>query len=673
MSTISDPKIMATSTNAISDHQPYRRDIDGLRALAVLFVVFYHAFPVWFKAGFIGVDIFFVISGYLITKIILMNLCSGSFNFADFYARRIRRIFPALSLVLSTTLVAGYALLQRDELATLLQHAASSGAFLLNLTLISEGGYFDRLAESKPLLNLWSLSVEEQFYIFWPFFLWVACYSKIRILAVILLLGGISLLLALMNSSISPVETFYSLSTRAWELLIGAGLAYTQVVSPESLPQKVTTKLLTSILGLLLLAISLSVIDPVASPPGYWIILPPVATALLICSQSDSLINRWFFSSRLLVWIGLISYPLYLWHWPILSLARIHYGGTLSNLMIVILVCLSFLLATLTYHFLEKPIRNKYPSKAVAIFFIFLMACITLGAYYFGSLPVKISPRLQNEKSNYYDYFVNAPKTRWLDFFERGFRHECNFYRVSDYHEGRPTNTPRETLSESCYIVDSTKGHRVLLWGDSHAQMLYSGLLKTLPDDWQILQVTSSGCAARIENLHDHQTDYCARSNRFALDLMKEVKPDVVVIAQSANHNADSMNRVTTALQNIGIHGIIFVGPSPKWEDDLPKILIRRLWPALPERTWVGVKREAIDLNSRLKNALPVLPGRTYVDVIGVFCNHNGCLTRIGEDTQKGVTSWDYGHLTEIASEHLAQKLLAPEILKFSSPRGLKP
>jgi peptidoglycan/LPS O-acetylase OafA/YrhL len=663
-----DSKSMVNSISSFNPGHVYRRDIDGLRALAVLLVVSYHAFPTSFKAGFIGVDIFFVISGYLISRIILVDLQCGSFSFFDFYARRIRRIFPALILVLSVSLASGLVLLQSDEFTKLLQHVASSGIFLLNHTLISEGGYFDRLAESKPLLNLWSLSVEEQFYLVWPLFLWGACRSKIRSWKVIFLLGGISLSLSLVNVSVSPVETFYSLKTRAWELLIGAGAAYIQLHAPGLLPQKSVTKAFTSVLGLLLIILSLIVIDPIASPIGYWIILPPLAAALLICSQSDSLVNQKVFSRRLMVGIGLISYPLYLWHWPIFSFARIHYGGSPSSSMMAALTFLSFFLAALTYYCLERPIRTKFHSNRIAMFLFFLMLGMTAVAYYWSSQPVKINPLVQSEKSDFYSYFSNTPKTHWLHFFERKFRHECNFYRVDEYHDGRPSNMPREALSESCYKADGNKRHKVLLWGDSHAQMLYSGLSETLPDDWQILQVTSSGCAARIDNLSNTESDYCARSNRFALDLMRDVNPDVVVIAQSANHDIDSINRVTVLLHKIGIRGVLFVGPSPKWEDDLPKILIRRLWPALPERTWVGVRREIIDLNSRLKSAIPTSPGRAYIDVVGLFCNHNGCLTRIGNDRQKGATSWDYGHLTEVASEHLAKKILTPEILKYFSP-----
>ena len=646
----------------------YRADIDGLRAVAVLLVVGFHAFPSLFKAGFIGVDIFFVISGYLISKIIIQDLHNNKFSFEGFYARRARRIFPALILVLIASLLVGLVVLQSDELIRLLKHIASGGAFLINYVLISEGGYFDRLAESKPLLNLWSLSIEEQFYIVWPLILFCVFYFRWQAWIFILVLGSASLVFALINARTSPVEAFYSLSSRAWELLLGAGLAWVQLFAARLLPRDSVIKAFTSMLGLIMLVVPLIVIDPVAIHPDGWLLLAPIGAALLIASQSDGYINRYVLSHPLLVSIGLISYPLYLWHWPIFSFARITYGGRLTTLIMFLLIGLSFFLAAITYHFVEKPVRNKWNTNRVAVLLSALLLMISATSFYYALQPIKTYTPTQSAKNEFYAYFANTPHTRWLHFFETEFRHECNFYQVDEYHAGRPTNTPKPSLDLACYQADLSKTHRVFLWGDSHAQMLYSGLARALPNSWQILQVASSGCAARIDNIQLDKTDYCSQSNRFALQVIKDTKPDTVVVSQSANHNIDSMNRLSATLEQMGVSRIIFVGPSPKWEDDLPKILIRRLWPSLPERTWVGVKRETIELNARLKNNFLSRDGRSFVDVIGLFCNHNGCLTRIGSDSQTGATSWDYGHLTDTASEYLARELLAPEILRTTPP-----
>jgi len=215
-----------TTTSKYLSHPKYRRDIDGLRAVAVLSVVAFHAFPDWMKGGFIGVDIFFVISGFLISTIIFENLDRGTFTFFEFYARRIKRIFPALLLVLIASFVFGWFALLADEYKQLGKHIAAGAGFVSNLVLWSEAGYFDNSAETKPLLHLWSLGIEEQFYIVWPFFLWFAWKKKFNLLTLTVILTLISFTLNLKGISENSVAIFYSPQTRFWELLSGSILAW---------------------------------------------------------------------------------------------------------------------------------------------------------------------------------------------------------------------------------------------------------------------------------------------------------------------------------------------------------------------------------------------------------------------------------------------------------------
>ncbi|HKY08666.1 MAG TPA: acyltransferase, partial [Candidatus Binatia bacterium] len=204
----------------------YRPDIDGLRALAVLAVIGYHTFPIWVTGGFTGVDVFFVISGFLISSIIFQSLDAGTFSLANFYARRIRRIFPALILVLASCLALGWHLLLTDEYIQLGKHTAGGAAFGPNFVLIKEAGYFDVTAESKPLLHLWSLGIEEQFYIVWPLLLLLLwrCMGKTLWVIAFLALGSFILNVYLVSDK--PVQTFYFPLTRCWELLMGAVLAH---------------------------------------------------------------------------------------------------------------------------------------------------------------------------------------------------------------------------------------------------------------------------------------------------------------------------------------------------------------------------------------------------------------------------------------------------------------
>ncbi|HEY9381624.1 MAG TPA: acyltransferase, partial [Burkholderiales bacterium] len=212
-------------------HSGYRPDIDGLRAVAVLGVLIFHAFPGALPGGFAGVDIFFVISGYLISGIILQGLERGEFSFADFYARRIRRIFPALALVLSTCLLIGWFMLLPDEYAMLGKHALGGVVFVANFVFRSEDSYFDVSSESKPFLHLWSLGIEEQFYIVWPVLLALAYRFRFKLGAPILVVLALSFALNIANAASNPETTFFLPHTRFWELLIGCILAYAHMRS----------------------------------------------------------------------------------------------------------------------------------------------------------------------------------------------------------------------------------------------------------------------------------------------------------------------------------------------------------------------------------------------------------------------------------------------------------
>ncbi len=351
-----------TLSSAALSHPKYRPDIDGLRAIAVLSVVIYHAFPNTLKAGFMGVDIFFVISGYLISSIIFENLNRGSFSFGQFYGRRIKRIFPALTLVLLSCLVFGWFGLLGDEFKQLGKHMAAGAGFVSNFFLWQESGYFNNAAETKPLLHLWSLAIEEQFYIFWPLIVWVTWKRKTLFLIVFISLIVASLAYNVHLVRLDPTATFFSPATRIWELLAGVLLAYMRVRPTAWQPSQRQLQI-ASTLGVLLLAIGFYRIDRGRPYPGTWALLPILGSFCLIFAGPTTWFNRFVLSNRLLVWIGLISFPLYLWHWPILSLIRIVESGAPEPYFRNIALVLSVLLAWATYYFVEKPIRSDGKSS----------------------------------------------------------------------------------------------------------------------------------------------------------------------------------------------------------------------------------------------------------------------------------------------------------------------
>jgi peptidoglycan/LPS O-acetylase OafA/YrhL len=330
-------------------HVTYRADIDGLRAVAVLAVVAFHAFPDLLPGGFVGVDIFFVISGYLICGIIFRSLEAGGFSFAEFYARRIRRIFPALILMLAAVLVVGWFVLIGPEYKTLGLNAAGGAAFASNFLLWQQTGYFEPDARSNPLLHLWSLGVEEQFYLAWPLLLYVAWRLRI-VLA--LTVGAILLSLAacLLLSTSDLIAAFYSPLTRLWELQAGALIAY-------SAPRfSLLGQNASALLGAALLVAAFLFVDE-HNFPGPLILLPVAGAAALIASKG-AILNRFLLANPAMVGVGLVSYPLYLWHWPLLSFAWIMNGGAPSVGVRVALIATSLMLAWATYRFVEHPIRT---------------------------------------------------------------------------------------------------------------------------------------------------------------------------------------------------------------------------------------------------------------------------------------------------------------------------
>lgn len=339
----------------------YRRDIDGLRSIAVLSVVAYHAGASWLSGGFIGVDIFFVISGYLITSLVVQAQQKNTFTLRNFYIRRARRLFPALFVVLFVSSAAAWRLLMPGEMEDFGESLATSAAFGSNFMFWSEAGYFDGPSEFKPLLHTWSLAVEEQYYLLFPLLL-LASKKSGRYLPVLLPTALVSLALSEWFVTRAPTATFFLLPHRLWELMIGSLLAVYAISNTQSASPSRWTALhreSLALVGLLAIGISAFGFSRNMTFPGINALLPTLGTACLIAAG----INGNTFTSRILaakpfVAIGLISYSLYLWHWPILVFTKIylvrppHPAETLSA------VAVAFLMAWLSWRFIERPFRT---------------------------------------------------------------------------------------------------------------------------------------------------------------------------------------------------------------------------------------------------------------------------------------------------------------------------
>ena len=435
-------------------HPKYRADIDGLRAIAILSVIGFHALPKKIASGFIGVDIFFVISGFLISSIIFSSLERDRFSFLEFYSRRVKRIFPALLLVIAASLAFGGFALYSDEYKQLGEHVAGGAGFVSNFILWGGSGYFDNAAKAKPLLHLWSLGIEEQFYIFWPLLLALAWKHRWGFLRVTALIAAASFAANIYLTSNNLIEAFYSPFPRFWELMVGGVLAFIALHKPQLNRQH---KNLQSILGAVLLALGFALINESRSFPGWWALLPTFGTALLISAGSGAWLNRNLLANKILVWFGLISYPLYLWHWPLLSFGMIVANAdgpppVVRNPAILI----SILLAWLTCRFIEQPIRTGKHGHVTTISLLVSMivvGCAGYAIYAQDGLKFRSASTITNEYS--YD-FRFPPVSRSL----------CKYPKES--HDGD---------WDWCTDGNIEKNPSVVLLGDSFAGTFSQALL----------------------------------------------------------------------------------------------------------------------------------------------------------------------------------------------------
>lgn len=458
----------------------YRSDIDGLRAIACLSVVIYHAFPTTLVGGFTGVDIFFVISGFLISSILFRELENphnpGKINIIDFYIRRIRRIFPALITVLITCLTLGYFVLLPDEYALLGKYTAGGAVYINNIVLYKEtGNYFDVSSNAKPLLHLWSLGIEEQFYLVFPLILWLIYKSKLNF---VFALTVFTLLSFFLNKNAvshnNQTVAFYMPWCRFWELSIGAILAYIveyhkvfvdkfKQFTKETLIKKIclrdsniaikdsTLNNILSIIGLLLIIMGILTVKQNLKFPGTKALIPVFGALFIIAAGKDSFINQKILSNKVMVFLGLISYPLYLWHWPLLSFVYICSGDTPNSWMKISAIFIAVILSIITYLIIEPPLRYGKHTLSKALSLLFILFC--MGAFGFYIYDNKgFSHRVkfyENQKS----FFEN--RNIDLDNFHVNFyagRFSGNIKADEKFHYGHKKGIPQ-----------------FLLIGDSHA------------------------------------------------------------------------------------------------------------------------------------------------------------------------------------------------------------
>jgi peptidoglycan/LPS O-acetylase OafA/YrhL len=638
----------------MSHRSHYRPDIDGLRAVAVAVVIAYHGFHQWLPGGFVGVDVFFVISGYLISGIILGGLAERRFTFTDFYARRIRRIFPALAIVLDAVAAAGWFTMYADDYERLGRHIAAGAGFAANFVLWQESSYFDTAVELKPLLHLWSLGIEEQFYLAWPMLLVLASRRRRGPLLLTLAIGTASLLISIWQVRIDRTPAFFSPWTRFWELLAGATLACIEIdrAWKGRLDRLLAVRWLPdtlAIAGAAMIGTGVILIDATRVFPGLWVLLPVGGTFALLVAGPRAWINRSLLSLPPVVWIGLISYPLYLWHWPLLSFARIVNGGTPPGVVRLGLIALSVVLAWLTYRLIEWPVRfgsrrrKVVPALATAMVMLFALGLSADAAAGFVNRPIN-----------------RSDAAHLVEFYERmrrgglraAYRQECDFMDWI-------TESARDALDPSCTAAGGEA--TVLLWGDSFAQALSQGIRDQLPAGTTLAQVTTSACAAAIDNFDPVPPGRrCEKANRYAMDAIARLRPTLVILAQAGAHGATDWPRIAGRALELGAGHVMVVGPFPLWNPGLPRVFADHHLEDRAHYVSAGLDQGLFAIDRELASKLSAAPNITYLSLLEPLCRDHACLARVPGEGALDLMALDFGHLTPKGSSYVGRAVFRP-------------
>jgi len=618
----------------------YRREIDGLRALAVVPVILFHAGFQTFGGGFVGVDIFFVISGYLITSIILAERDAGTFKLSGFYERRARRILPALFVVMLTSLPFAWFWLLPREMQDFSESLFAVTLFLSNHLFLSESGYFATAAEAKPLLHTWSLAVEEQYYLLFPLLLALTWRFGKRLMAIVLLamaIGSLVLANSLVHSR--PDAAFFLLPTRAWELLIGALIAFRIFKSDQT---ETWIKQAGAATGLGLITYAIVFFGEDTPFPGVHALVPTIGAGLIILFATDRTLVGKILGSRMLVGIGLVSYSAYLWHQPLLAFARHISPNHPSQLMMGSLAVSSMGLAYFTWKYVETPFRDRTRFSRRQIFMYALAGSLFFaGIGIAGYLTKGFEGRLTESQRS----LIALEKYDYSQIYRSG---AC-FIDI---------NREKDEFSDECR--NRSKDAVTLVWGDSHAAALSYGLRQNT----EVSQYTSSGCPPLVSGIGNWRPK-CKQLNDFVQEEIRQSKPAAIFLHANwiAYDKADPRSRLEETINFIKQvspeSSITIIGPVPQWRPSLPAFIAKKHLSLsevdllhTPEFEELSLMDEALEAVAREQDV-------GFLSALEALCDGSRCQATVKSGETNTLTIWDYGHLTKEGSLLLAARLFS--------------
>lgn len=627
-----------TASPRPEDRQKYRAEIDGLRALAVIPVILFHAGARWFDGGYVGVDVFFVISGYLITTIILGEKQAGKFSITAFYERRARRILPALFFVMPVCMLLAWRWMVPTELVSFCESVIGVFVFASNVLFWRTSGYFDTEAAHVPLLHTWSLGVEEQYYFLFPVFIILLWRLGLkRLVRVVSAVALASLAVSHWASRHHVEANFYLAPTRAWELLIGSILAILAFRVPlHQRVGRVANNLLSG-LGLALVIGSIFLYGSSTPFPSLYALAPTIGSALVIGFAAKDTLTAKVLSLKWVVRVGLVSYSAYLWHQPLFAFARIHSVRPLSPLQYGGLSALTMLLAYVTWRFVETPFRDRRRFTRKHIFVGALVgSCAFLGLGLIGRLAGGFPGRFTPVQQELISFQYNFKKDSWK--------------------EGSCFLRPEQSSFGDCVNDDSAELPSVVLWGDSHAAHLYPGLKKSLAGTSRLTYLSASACPP-ILDLDFAARPYCRKVNDLVLDrITKEHPGRVILAARWTEHDWTGVSRTLRKLHKAGIARIDLVGPAPLWYLGLPVQMSRLDVPVseLPKRTSIGLL-PGVDVIDDQMRRFAGDHGVKYISLMSILCDKEGCLTRAGDRADQ-LIEFDSAHFSDAGSEYVVSQ-----------------
>lgn len=615
----------------------YRPDIDGLRAIAVIPVLLFHTGTPGFDGGYVGVDIFFVISGAVIGSVIAPDIRAGQFSVINFYERRVRRILPAFLFMLGGTYILSYIYAVPRDLAELGRSGLSALLVSSNMYFWRKTGYFDIPAEDQPLLHTWSLSVEEQFYLSVPLMLLaVHRWLPHRLPVAVIGLAALSLALSIFATDHFPTANFYLLPTRAWELLLGILLALG--VGPRLASR--TARDLAAGGGLLLIVLAVSLYGRSTPFPGTAALLPCLGAALIIAAgRSDlSLVGR-LLSTRPLVFIGLISYPLYLWHWPIIVFQRSDSflgAGRSPVAETMLILAASFVMAIFSWRFIERPFRSPAMASRTNVFerlgaATAAVLLIGITADFSSGLPGRFPARAQTVAA-YLDYEAANQYRAGTCMISSGFT-------ADDFDE------------DEC-LTPAANRRNYLIFGDSHAAHLWWGLQAILPDV-NMMQATSSGCKPFYHPPPGSWRE-CTRLIGYVFhEFLRHNRVDRVILA--ARWTEEDLPALRETLEAMALRQVpvVLIGPIVQYNAAVPKLLANAI--RFGDRRLLDENRVGAiaDLDAKMQQ-IAEETGTQYVSLWDAMCAYESCLAVYdGKPMQ-----FDYGHVTAEGSVRLARLIL---------------